>query len=117
MTQPGRLYGCPVEFALDTLGGKWKTLILARIKEGPMRYSDLRRLIPSLSEKVLTQRLADLVGIGFIALEQFPDGKERYTLTDRGRALATTLQALFDWGSEHGRAIGVRFRSELDPID
>jgi DNA-binding HxlR family transcriptional regulator len=115
MTQPGRLYGCPVEFALDTLGGKWKTVILARIKEGPMRYSDLRRAIPSLSDKVLTQRLADLVEVGFIALETFPDDKERYVVTDRGRDLATTLQALYDWGKAHGDAIGVRFRTELGP--
>jgi DNA-binding HxlR family transcriptional regulator len=116
MTQPGRLYGCPIEFALDTLGGKWKTVILARIKEGPMRYSDLRRMIPSLSDKVLTQRLADLVAIGFIATEKSPDGKERYGLTDRGRNLATTLQALYDWGNEHGRATGVRFRSDQPAI-
>jgi len=116
MTQAGRLYGCPVEFALDTLGGKWKTVILARIKEGPMRYADLRRLIPSLSDKVLTQRLADLVEIGFVAIERSGDGKGRYVLTDRGRNLATTLQALYDWGSEHGRSIGVRFRSDLDPM-
>jgi DNA-binding HxlR family transcriptional regulator len=114
MAQRGRLYGCPVEFALDTLGGKWKTVILARIKEEPMRYSDLRRLIPSLSDKVLTQRLADLVDIGFVRLEAFPDGKDRYVLTDNGRDLATTLQALYDWGSGHGRAIGVRFRSDLE---
>ena len=58
MTQRGRLYGCPVEFALDALGGKWKTVIIARIKQGPLRYSELRRLIPSLSDKMLTQRLA-----------------------------------------------------------
>lgn len=96
------------------LGGKWKTVILARIKEEPLRYSDLRRLIPSLSDKMLTQRLADLVDIGFVRLEAFPDGKDRYVLTDRGRDLATTLQALYDWGSDHGRAIGVRFRSELE---
>jgi DNA-binding HxlR family transcriptional regulator len=114
MTQPGRLYGCPVEFALDVLGGKWKTVILARIKRGPMRYSELRREIPSLSDKVLTQRLADLVGVGFIELEKSQDGKERYALTDRGRNLATTLQALYDWGNEHGPAYGVRFRSALE---
>ncbi|MER8732271.1 helix-turn-helix transcriptional regulator [Mesorhizobium sp. M1227] len=77
MTQRGRLYGCPVEFALDALGGKWKTVILARIKEQPMRYSDLRRLIPSLSDKMLTQRLAELVEIGFVTLQTSPDGKGR----------------------------------------
>ncbi|TIT84977.1 MAG: helix-turn-helix transcriptional regulator, partial [Mesorhizobium sp.] len=54
MTRRGRLYGCPVELALDALGGKWKTVILARIKERPLRYSELRRMIPSLSDKMLT---------------------------------------------------------------
>lgn len=115
MTQNGRLYGCPVEFALDVLGGKWKTVILARIKEKPMRYSDLRRTIPSLSEKMLTQRLAEMTEIGFVMLEAGADGKERYTLTDRGRELANTLQALYDWGEIHGREIGVRFRTGIDP--
>jgi len=110
MTQRGRLYGCPVEFALDALGGKWKTVILARIKEAPMRYSDLRRLIPSLSDKMLTQRLADLIEVGFIATEKGGDGKDRYVVTERGRQLASTLQALYDWGCENGPSFGVRFR-------
>ena len=114
MTQRGRLYGCPVEFALDALGGKWKTVILARIKERPMRYSELRRTIPSLSDKMLTQRLADLVEIGFVTLEASPDGKGRYTLTERGHNLAAALQALYDWGSVHGRAEGVRFRADIE---
>ncbi|MEO5759349.1 MAG: helix-turn-helix domain-containing protein, partial [Mesorhizobium sp.] len=87
---------------------------LARIKEQPMRYSELRRLIPSLSDKMLTQRLADLVDIGFVTLAVSPDGKERYTLSERGHDLAATLQALYDWGQVHGRAIGVRFRSDID---
>jgi DNA-binding HxlR family transcriptional regulator len=114
MSERGRLYGCPVEFALDALGGKWKTVILARIKQQPMRYSELRRSIPSLSDKMLTQRLADLVDIGFVVLEASPDGKGRYTLTDRGHDLAATLQALYDWGDVHGRAVGVRFRTEIE---
>ena len=114
MTQRGRLYGCPVEFALDALGGKWKTVIIARIKQGPLRYSELRRLIPSLSDKMLTQRLGDLVEIGFVVLETSADGKQRYTLTPRGHDLAGALQALYDWGSVHGRAEGVRFRSDIE---
>ncbi|MES2056750.1 MAG: helix-turn-helix domain-containing protein [Pseudomonadota bacterium] len=114
MTQRGRLYGCPVEFALDALGGKWKTVILARIKEQSMRYSDLRRMIPSLSDKMLTQRLADLVEIGFVMIETGADEKARYALTDHGRNLATTLQALYDWGDAHGRTVGVRFRTDIE---
>jgi DNA-binding HxlR family transcriptional regulator len=53
-------YGCPVEFSLDLLRGKWKPVIMARLKQGPMRYGQLRRAIPRLSDKVLTERLRDL---------------------------------------------------------
>lgn len=111
MTKSGRLYGCPVEFALDTLGGKWKTVILARIKEKPMRYSDLRRMIPSLSEKMLSQRLKELSDAGFVSVQGDSAGKRRYALTADGRDLASTLQALYDWGMSHRQAMGVKFRS------
>ena len=111
MTKSRRLYGCPVEFALDMLGGKWKTVILARIKVRPQRYSDLRRMIPSLSEKMLSQRLKELVDAGFVSLQGDSSGKKRYALTGGGRDLARTLQALYDWGVSHGQAMGVQFRS------
>jgi DNA-binding HxlR family transcriptional regulator len=111
MTKRRRLYGCPVEFALDVLGGKWKTVILARLKQSSMRYSDLRRMIPALSEKMLSQRLKELIEAGFVSLEADSGGKQRYALTRDGRDLATTLQALYDWGAAQGRAMGVKFRS------
>jgi DNA-binding HxlR family transcriptional regulator len=53
-------FGCPVELSLELLGGKWKPVILARLKERPHRYSELRKLIPNLSTKMLSQRLRDL---------------------------------------------------------
>lgn len=112
MTMSGRLYGCPVEFALDMLGGKWKTVILARIKVRPMRYSDLRRMIPSLSEKMLSQRLKELVDAGFVSLQGDSAGKKRYALTGDGRELAGALQALYEWGVSHRQAMGVKFRSD-----
>jgi len=55
-----RKYGCPVEFSIDQLSGKWKTVILSRLKIRPMRYGELRHDIPQLSDKVLTERLRDL---------------------------------------------------------
>ena len=66
MVQRGRLYGCPAELALDVLGVKWKTIILARLKDGPLRYGDLRRTVPLLSDKVLTQRLRELEDSGLV---------------------------------------------------
>ena len=109
-TEAGRLYGCPVEFALKRLGGKWKTVIMARLKQEPMRYGELRSAIPELSEKVLTQRLAELRETGLVQFAA--DEKEsRYELTERGASLGPVLQALYDWGLSNGPTAGVRFRS------
>ena len=92
-----KTFGCPVELSLELLGGKWKAVILARLKDGPLRYGELRRLIPQLSDKVLTERLADLQTLGLIA----PGGEKRgsgYCLSARGESLRPILQALYDWG-------------------
>jgi len=59
-------FNCPSEFAMEILGGKWKTVILCFIKEGPCRYREIRRLAPTLSDKMLTQRLKDLQRAGLI---------------------------------------------------
>jgi DNA-binding HxlR family transcriptional regulator len=84
---------CPVEFALDVLGGKWRVVILARLKEQPCRYSDLRRLVPRVSQKMLTQRLHELTTAGLVE----HDGG-LYSLSPRGESARPVLQALFDWG-------------------
>ena len=107
----GRLYGCPVELTLERIGGKWKTVILARLKKSPLRYGELRRTIPDLSEKVLSQRLRDLQETGFVKLlDDGSDGHRRYTLTERGLSLGPALDALGAWGEAIGHAEGVRFR-------
>ena len=62
-----KFFNCPSEFAMEVLGGKWKTVILCFVKEGPCRYSEIRRLAPTLSDKMLTQRLKDLQSAGLIA--------------------------------------------------
>lgn len=103
------MYGCPVELALDLLGGKWKTIILARIKEGALRYGELRRFIPELSDKVLTERLAELAEDGLVERLE-ADGQVRYELTVKGRSLEPALQSLYDFGELEAREMGVRFR-------
>lgn len=108
---PARLYGCPVEFALDVVGGKWRTVILARLKQEALRYGELRRLLPGLSDKVLTQRLRELVEAGLIERDE-ADGRARYELTDRGLSLQPALEALYAWGEREAATTGARFRSE-----
>lgn len=84
MIARGRTYGCPVELSLTMLGGKWKTVILARLKQKALGYGELRRIIPDLSEKVLTQRLHELEEDGFILLQR-ENGSSRYALTSAAR--------------------------------
>ena len=94
-------YHCPVELTADILGGRWRTVILARLKEGVRRYGELRRLIPGISEKMLTQRLRELETEGLITRRDHgtvPPHVE-YDLTGEGRTLIPVLQAMYDWGT------------------
>jgi DNA-binding HxlR family transcriptional regulator len=103
-------YGCPVEFSLDLLGGKWKMVILARLKQHPMRYGELRRAIPDLSDKVLTERLGGLREVGLVETLVDADGVTRYQLTARGGSLRSVLQTLYDWGQAEAETFEVSIR-------
>jgi DNA-binding HxlR family transcriptional regulator len=108
MRKTKRRYGCPVEFSIDLLSGKWKTVILSRLKLRPMRYGELREAIPALSDKILTERLRDLGAAGFVKQER-SGGASRYCLTRRGEMLKPMLQALYDWGQDNAASFDVRF--------
>jgi DNA-binding HxlR family transcriptional regulator len=66
-----RRCNCLVEFSLELLAGKSKSIILANLREGSCRYSEFRRLIPSLSDKILTQRLRSLISLAIV--QRVPD--------------------------------------------
>lgn len=85
---------------MDVLGGKWTPVVLSHIKQGPIRYSQLRRLIPDITEKMLTQRLRALEDDELVSRRQVattPPHVE-YELTAHGRTLEPVLQSLYDWG-------------------
>ena len=104
-----REFNCAVEFALEILGGKWKPVILCYLKVKPLRYADLRKLIPKLSEKVLTERLQDLQHVGLI---EHRNSKSKrggvYALTPRGRSLEPILADLDAWGTKNASAFSIR---------
>jgi DNA-binding HxlR family transcriptional regulator len=104
-----RSFNCPTEFTLQVLGGKWKTVILCYLKVGPLRYAELRKLIPSLSDKVLSQRLRELGEAGLID-RKAEDGErsELYALSARGRSLGRILTELYRWGDDNATAFGVK---------
>jgi len=101
-------YTCPVELTVDVIGGRWRTVILARLKQGVHRYGELRRLVPGISEKMLTQRLRELEADGLISRldhATVPPHVE-YDLTDEGRSLIPVLQAMYDWGAARAARTG-----------
>ncbi|MDV3459302.1 helix-turn-helix domain-containing protein [Sphingomonas sp. HF-S4] len=103
-------YGCPVELALDFVGGKWKTVILARLKEEPHRYAELRARIGGISDKVLTERLKDLERLELVEKRSAADASIVYHLTDRGESLRPVLEALYRWGDHAAGALPVTVR-------
>jgi DNA-binding HxlR family transcriptional regulator len=92
---------CPVEITLDALRGRWTTLVIRELLHGDRSFSDLRQALPSLSDKVLADRLAHLLQAGVLERSRRPGWppRTRYTLTPRGRQLGPVLQALWDWGA------------------
>jgi DNA-binding HxlR family transcriptional regulator len=111
-------FGCPVELSLVLLAGKWKPVILARLKERPYRYGELRKLIPSLSTKMLTERLRDLEVQGLVERRGIA-GKPHavYRLTARAESLKPLLQALYDWGTEAAAELKVEIRPSPPRMD
>ncbi len=94
---------------MEVLGGKWTAVVLAHIKEEPRRFSELRRLIPDISEKMLTQRLRSLEADGLLQRTVVSDTPPHviYDLTKTGRSLGPALQALYDWGLTRADTLGV----------
>src|SRR4029077_9324641 len=99
---------CPVETALAVLGGKWKPLILWHLGDDVCRFSELQRLIPGCTRKMLTQHLRELERDGIVARKIFNEIPPRveYSLTKYGSSLRPLLRALCDWGSRHEARIG-----------
>jgi DNA-binding HxlR family transcriptional regulator len=110
-----RVFRCPTELTLDVLGGKWKTVILCFLKQRPCRYSELRKLLPNLSDKILTERLADLVEAGLIVKKKSSGTAhtEIYVLTSRARSLHRLLHDLYVWGKSHAAEFGAKIEDPL----
>lgn len=95
--------GCPVEATLDLIGGKWKGIVLFHLMQGTKRFNELRRLVPDITQRMLTLQLRQLEKDGLIKrkiYKQIPP-KVEYFLSDLGQTLIPILQQLEQWGIEH----------------
>ncbi|OMF21457.1 transcriptional regulator [Paenibacillus sp. FSL H8-0548] len=96
-------YNVTVEATLEVIGGKWKCIILCHLTHGLKRTSELKRLIPEITQKMLTQQLRELEEDGIIdriVYNQVPP-KVEYQLSEYGQSLRSILDSLSAWGECH----------------
>jgi DNA-binding HxlR family transcriptional regulator len=93
----------PAERALKVIGGRWKVYVLYFLLEGPKRLSELKRLVPSVSQKVLVQQLREMEEHGIVHRKVFAQVPPRveYSLTKLGRSLESIVSSLCEWGRRH----------------
>lgn len=94
---------CPVRQVLNQIGDKWSTLMLLALSEKAYRFGELRRLIPDISQRMLTQTLRDLQRNGLISRTVFPTQPPsvEYRLTPLGQSLLEPVGALVRWAETH----------------
>ncbi|MFT9098621.1 winged helix-turn-helix transcriptional regulator [Liquorilactobacillus sp.] len=108
-------YRIGVEVTLDVIGGKWKPIILCHLGNGPLRTGELRRRIPNITQKMLTQQLRELEEDQIITrkvYKQVPP-KVEYYLSDEGKTLRQLLVTMSIWGERRVK----RLQAENQPIE
>lgn len=100
---------CPITYVMEKIGGYWKPIILFQLLSGSKRYSDLRKAIPAITEKVLIQHLKQLEADKLVSRKAKPvvPPHVTYNLTATGKRLRPMLYAMATWAAadskEHGR--------------
>lgn len=100
------LIKCPVTYTLGKIGSRWKPLILFHLIGGKKRYSELKKLIPNISEKMLIQHLKELETDELVLRESLPvvPPHVTYSLTKSGKEMSPILEAMARWGIKNNRA-------------
>lgn len=101
--RPNPVEGCPLTAALAAVGGKWKLIIVYWLAESPKHFAALRKAMPSISQKVLTQQLRELMSDGIVNRE--PKGAVpapvEYSLSEYGRSVLPLVENVRLWGRAH----------------
>ncbi len=111
---------CPVETGLDLISGRWKARILWKLYQGTMRYGELRRALPGITEKMLARQLRELERDQLVTRTQYPEVPPRveYTLSEFGETMRPILEALREWGMANNTRLSaiVDGGSEADKV-
>lgn len=109
-------YSCSVEATLDVIGGKWKGVVLFHLLDGVKRFGELRRLLPEVTQRMLTLQLRELEEAGIIHREIYREvpPKVEYSLTTFGASLEPILLLMRDWGDDYmAQLVTLRREREL----
>lgn len=92
--------GCDVEATLSVIGGRWKPILVCRLLSGRKRFSELCRLAPNATQRMITLQLRELEADGIISRHVFREVPPRveYEVTEMGRSLQPIIEAMQDWG-------------------
>ncbi|WP_316273497.1 transcriptional regulator HypR [Bacillus subtilis] len=95
--------GCPVEFTLDVIGGKWKGILFYHMIDGKKRFNEFRRICPSITQRMLTLQLRELEADGIVHREVYQQvpPKVEYSLTEFGRTLEPIVLQMKEWGESN----------------
>ncbi|NPU15364.1 helix-turn-helix transcriptional regulator [Bradyrhizobium sp. 83012] len=95
--------GCAVEATLDLIDGKWKGVILYHLQSGSQRFGELRRLMPSVTQRMLTKQLRALEEDGLVVRKVYAEVPPRveYSLSEVGESLRPVIEVLRTWGERH----------------
>nr|WP_321260457.1 helix-turn-helix domain-containing protein [uncultured Pseudodesulfovibrio sp.] len=99
-------YFCTVELTLQVIGGKWKPIIIHRLgNDGTLRFSEVKRSIPNITQKMLTQQLRELEADGVVSRKVYAQvpPKVEYSLTDLGLSVMPVIESLCKWGADYAR--------------
>lgn len=104
----GQEFHCAMDVTMNYIGGKWKTVVLWYLRKDKKRFSELRRLIPNITEKMLSLQLKDLENDGIVSRKLYAEVPPRveYYLTDFGRTLIPMLEEIAKWGRSLAEAKG-----------
>jgi len=94
---------CPMTLVQKLVAGKWKLILLWQLNSGTKRFNELRKLLPSVSQRILTQQLRDLEHDGLVHREVFRVVPPRveYSLTPTGRSFVPVMESMCVWGKTH----------------